>query len=276
MYGANGTLYNNQYCWILRFENDQVVEMREYNDSHHAWITFGALGKWPDLQPPTGPRRRSSHGVKSTLADDEIETIFEVNDRFDLDPRLLADVIPSASAAPLKVQPGIEGNKELVRALRRARAAGDAAVVNSFFGPGYRHFLAGEKPFGWDHLPLQEIYAPLIKHLASPLTVRYGPPIADGDRVMEEMDSFAKLDDGTVYNNWHCIVHEIRDGKIVQTREYLDTRHMWVALGRWADWARVPVAPRSRPRRSNLQGIAATIQYPTMFCELDRWKAFEP
>src|SRR3546814_16797160 len=88
------------------------------------------------------------------------------------------------------------------------------------------------------------------------------------------MDVIARLDDGTLYNNWHCFVHEIRDGKIVQTREYLDTHHMWVALGRWASWGRTPVPPRSVPRRSNLQEIATVIQYPTMFLELDRWKPF--
>src|SRR3546814_2681879 len=79
------------------------------------------------------------------------------------------------------------------------------------------------------------------------------------------MDVIARLDDGTLYNNWHCFVHEIRDGKIVQTREYLDTHHMWAALGRWASWGRTPVPPRSVPRRSNLQEIATVIQYPTMF-----------
>src|SRR3546814_11897034 len=90
------------------------------------------------------------------------------------------------------------------------------------------------------------------------------------------MDVIARLDDGTLYNNWHCFVHEIRDGKIVQTREYLDTHHMWVALGRWASWGRTPVPPRSVPRRSNLQEIATVIQYPTMFLELARWKPFGP
>src|SRR3546814_1981420 len=84
--------------------------------------------------------------------------------------------------------------------------------------------------------------------------------VAEGDRVIEEMDVIARLDDGTLYNNWHCFVHEIRDGKIVQTREYLDTHHMWVALGRWASWGRTPVTPRSVPRRSNLQEIATVIQ----------------
>ncbi|KJS05991.1 MAG: hypothetical protein VR73_10890 [Gammaproteobacteria bacterium BRH_c0] len=278
IYGANGTVYNNQYLWILRFENDTVVEMHEYNDTQHAALIFGPLGKWPQLKPPTNPRRRNHHGENkgAALPATELEAVFDIVDEFELDPRMLCDVIPSASAPAMQGQPGAEGNKALVRALRRARAAGDLALVNSFYAKGFRHFISGEWPFGWDHLPIEEIYAPLVKHLASPLTVRYGPMIADETRVFEQMDSFARLDDGTVYNNWHAYVHEIREGKIVQTREYHDPLHLWVVLGRWAPWADKPVVPGATPRRSNLQGIATTIQYPTMFLDLERWRPFKP
>lgn len=275
IYGANGTLYNNQYCWILRFEGDEVVEMREYNDSHHAALIFGPLGKWPELKPSVAPRRRSRKGEPvPEPAPAALETVFKVVDKFEMDPRMFADVVPTAEPAPVETGPGPEGNKALVRALRQARATGDRFRVNRFFAEGYRHFIAGERPFGWDRLPLEEIYAPLVEHIASPLQVRYGPVIADGNRVFEEMDVFARLDDGTVYNNWHAIFHEIRDGKIVQTREYTDTRHMWVALGRWAPWGQVPVEPRSTPRRSNLQSIAMTAQTPTFFLDLERWRPF--
>lgn len=277
IFGADGTLYNNQYCWILRFEGDQLAEMREYNDSHHAALTFGPLGKWPALQPPTSPRRRNRHGGGGAeLAEWQRENAFEVVDEFDLDPRLLADVVPVPADPPVAVAPGVAGNAALVRGLRNARAAGDPSVVGSYFADEFRHFIAGELPFGWDHLPIAEIYAPLAEHLASPLSVRFGPTVADGDVVFEEMDIFARLDDGTVYDNWHAFVHEIRDGKIVQTREYLDTRHVWVVLGRWASWGERPVPRRTRPRRSNLQSIETTTQTPTMFLELDRWQPFGP
>jgi ketosteroid isomerase-like protein len=249
--------------------------MREYNDSHHAWLVFSRHGGWEDLEPPTAPRRRNRH-AGDEVPSSERETVFEVIDEFELDPRMLADVVPSASAAAVGVEPGIGGNAALVRGLRHARASGDQAAVNTFFAEGFRHFIAGERPFGWDHLPIEEIYAPLVEHLASPLTVRFGPTITDGGLVFEEMDSFAHLDDGTVYNNWHCFVHEIEDGKIVQTREYLDTRHVWVVLGRWAPWATPPVQPRTRPRRSNLPAIHSTSQIPTMFLDLERWQPFDP
>ena len=189
---------------------------------------------------------------------------------------MLVDVVPSGAAPPVRVRPGAEGNKTLVKALRRAMAAGDLAAVNSFYGKGFRHFMGGERPFGWDHLPRQELYAPLVKHMASPLTLRYGPMVADETRVFEQVDSFARLDDGTVYNNWHCFIHEVRDGLILQTREYLDTHHLWVVLGRWAEWGQTPVAPMREVRRSNLPVVTATFQGKNPFCDLERWRPLPP
>jgi ketosteroid isomerase-like protein len=284
IYGGNGTLYNNQYLWILSFDGDDVVQMHEYNDTQHAAIIFGGLGQWPELKPPTMPRRRNQHGLKPPpLPDSAIEEVFEVTDKFDLDPRMLVDAVPSGAPPPVSVQPGIEGNKALVRGFNRALASGNRAMVNSFYAKGFRHWIGGEElpagggPFGWNHLPRAQLYAPLVKHLATPLTLRFGPMVADETRVFQQVDSFGRLDDGTVYNNWHAFVHEIRNGRIVQTREYHDPRHMWVVLGRFAPWGATPPPARSRPRRSNLQGIAATIQYPTGGGpDLERWKPFEP
>src|SRR3546814_11364966 len=83
----------------------------------------------------------------------------ELVDAFDLNPAMLADIVPSASAPPVRIEGDAEGNKALIRALRQARADGDPAVVGSFYSEDFRHFMAGERPFGWDHLPLEEIYA---------------------------------------------------------------------------------------------------------------------
>ena len=275
IYGANGTVYNNQYCWLLRFEQGNVVEMREYNDSHHAALIFGTLGNWPKLNPPTRPRRRSRKGSPvPPIPDDQLETVFAINEEHVVDPRMLRDPTPGDHPAPLGNELEKEDLKKLVRLLRHARASGNQERVNAFYAQGFRHFIAGHPPFGWDHLPLGEIYAPLVEHIDGPLQMRFSEPLVEGNRVVEEVDSFARLDDGTVYNNWHCLVHEIRNGKIVQTREYMDTRHVWVVLGRWAKWGQQKVEAPSRPRRSNLQGIASTIQTPTFFLDLDRWTPF--
>src|SRR3546814_12658901 len=106
--------------------------MREYNDTHHAALTFGELGKWPELAPPVHPRRRSSHGAKSSFQPSEIETVFEVVDAFDLNPAMLADIVPSASAPPVRTQGAAEGNKALISALRPSLADGHPAVGGGF------------------------------------------------------------------------------------------------------------------------------------------------
>ena len=52
--GAEATLAS-----VVRFDDGRVVAMLEYNDSHHAAVIFKEPGQWPDLKPPTNPRRRS-------------------------------------------------------------------------------------------------------------------------------------------------------------------------------------------------------------------------
>lgn len=272
--GLDGTTYSNQYCWVRQFRDGEIIENHEYVDSLHAFVLLGLHADWPMPQPATAPRlrRQSAPGYippKEPLA--EIETIFPVRMEYELDPRLLHDIIPSAKP-PQQFPDTVEGNRALVQAMRNAQACGDAAGVAACHGHGYRHFIAGEGPFGWEHRPLEELYAPLVKHLASPLKVRLGPMVAENGAVFEEMDVIATLDDGSIYNNWHCFIHEIRDGLIVQTREYMDTLHFWSTLSRWASWGQDLPPPMNHVRRSNLPYVRASYQVKNPYLELDRWK----
>jgi uncharacterized protein len=38
----DGRNYNNQYCWVLRFQDDLIREVREYMDTQLVTETFGA------------------------------------------------------------------------------------------------------------------------------------------------------------------------------------------------------------------------------------------
>jgi ketosteroid isomerase-like protein len=38
----DGRSYDNQYCWVLRFEGDRIQEVREYMDTQLVSTTFGA------------------------------------------------------------------------------------------------------------------------------------------------------------------------------------------------------------------------------------------
>ena len=59
--------------------------------------------------------------------------------------------------------------------------------------------------------------------------------------------------------------------KNVQTREYMDTHHLWVTLGRWAEWGKTPVPPLREARRSNLPYVRATYHRKNIFLDIPRW-----
>src|SRR5277367_5929657 len=90
----------------------------------------------------------------------------------------------------------------------------------------------------------------------APSIISYGPMIAEGDAVVEEWESFFHGLDGTMYSNHYCWIKQIQDGRIVQTREYLDSHHAFIVLGLHAPWKALepPRAPRRhwRPGQSTL------------------------
>lgn len=51
--------------------------------------------------------------------------------------------------------------------------------------------------------------------------------IAEGDRVAVEAESYGELTNGRVYRNRYHFLFEIRDGKILHVKEYMDTKHAY-------------------------------------------------
>ncbi|SNT45221.1 nuclear transport factor 2 family protein [Rhodococcoides kyotonense] len=49
--------------------------------------------------------------------------------------------------------------------------------------------------------------------------------IAQGDKVAVEATSYAKLNNGKIYQNQYHFLFEIRDGQIFSVKEYMDTKH---------------------------------------------------
>src|SRR5262245_45832050 len=48
---------------------------------------------------------------------------------------------------------------------------------------------------------------------------------AEGDRVAAEVESYAPLVNGKIYNNHYHMLFEVHDGKIAVVKEYADTAH---------------------------------------------------
>jgi len=53
----------------------------------------------------------------------------------------------------------------------------------------------------------------------------------EGERACTATASHAKLKNGNIYNNHYHFLHVIRNGKIVEAREYNDSLHVWQVLG---------------------------------------------
>ncbi len=114
-HGSDGTIYNNFYCWIKRFSDGEGVEVREYVDSHHAFVILGLHAEWRKLDPPTRPRRRWRPMAPPPEPGDDPETVFEIRAEIELDPAMLSDPVPTGGA------PGLADNGPTRADDRRAR-----------------------------------------------------------------------------------------------------------------------------------------------------------
>ena len=47
-----------------------------------------------------------------------------------------------------------------------------------------------------------------------------------GDWVVAEIEGFGKMKNGVDYHNFYCILLEIKNGQVVQVREYMDTGYI--------------------------------------------------
>jgi ketosteroid isomerase-like protein len=54
--------------------------------------------------------------------------------------------------------------------------------------------------------------------------------IAEGPFVAVEAASHALLNNGRVYNNQYHLLFEIRDGKVLRVKEYMDTQHAYATF----------------------------------------------
>lgn len=59
-----------------------------------------------------------------------------------------------------------------------------------------------------------------------PITLTPRGSVAEGDKVAVEVESYAELNNGRIYNNEYHFLITARDGKVFSVREYCDTEHV--------------------------------------------------
>lgn len=81
----------------------------------------------------------------------------------------------------------------------------------------------------------KEEFANLVKGIGenAPNGIKITPSqlTAEGDRVAMECESYGEISNGKVYNNIYHMLHTIRDGKLVNVKEYMDTQHVQDVFG---------------------------------------------
>ena len=70
---------------------------------------------------------------------------------------------------------------------------------------------------------MERIWGDLFGHMKDGLEMSVMGMVAEGDKVAVELHSHAELMDGRVYENQYHMLFALRQGKIVEVREYVDT-----------------------------------------------------
>lgn len=120
-----------------------------------------------------------------------------------------------------------ESNKRIVLQAYAALKAGDVPgyfnamtedVTVTYFGKHrFSRTFRGKADIMENFLP------PLLDRLEGPIKITVTNAIAEGDQVFVEAQGESRTKDGLDYNNLYGIVLRLKEGKIVEIREYMDT-----------------------------------------------------
>lgn len=120
-----------------------------------------------------------------------------------------------------------EDNKKVVLGFFENMNAGNGAAVLGALADSATWWVLGNFPLSGTRTKAQ--FAQLIGELGSKIdgALRVTPTgvTAEGDRVAVEAESYAKMKSGKTYQNKYHFLFVVRDGKIQQVKEYLDTMH---------------------------------------------------
>ena len=120
-----------------------------------------------------------------------------------------------------------ELNKQIVLQGYAALKAGDVAgyfdrmaedVTVTYFG---NHRFS--RTFRGKGDIMENFVPPLLDRLEGPIKITVTNAIAEGDQVFVEAQGESRTKDGLNYNNLYGIVLKLKDGKITEIREYMDT-----------------------------------------------------
>jgi hypothetical protein len=121
----------------------------------------------------------------------------------------------------------LEKNKKLAVNLMKAISAGDLERAAALMTDDVRWWSAGTTVASGSRTRQQvmDLAAGVFSLAEGPLVFTFGDVVAEGDRVVVEATSRMNLKSGIVYANQYLVLFRMRDGKISEVREYMDTEY---------------------------------------------------
>ena len=123
-------------------------------------------------------------------------------------------------------------NKRLAQDMLDALTRADVDWVKAHYADDFRIWVTGSLPFSGENDKAGAIASmPMVLDLfPEGLTFTAHAMIAEGDRVAIEATSSGKTFRGDQYAQEYCFLMRVRDGKIVEWKEYMDTEHARAVL----------------------------------------------
>lgn len=129
-----------------------------------------------------------------------------------------------------------EANKQIVRNLYGAIGAGDLDGFLKLLAEDVEWYFIGSHRFAGTLRGKQQIVDDLIANLGNelegPISLEIRQLIAEGDKVVAEMQGTSRGKNGKDYNNTYNIILTVRDGLVHEMREYLDTELVTEVFGK--------------------------------------------
>ncbi|MBW2386795.1 MAG: nuclear transport factor 2 family protein [Deltaproteobacteria bacterium] len=120
-----------------------------------------------------------------------------------------------------------EDNKELARRMIAALTKADVDFIKEYYAEDFQIWVAGSLPFsGTGDKAYAVAGMPVVLGLF-PKGLRFSivAMTAEGDRVAIEAASAGTTASGREYRQTYHFLMRVRDGKIVEWKEYMDTEH---------------------------------------------------
>ena len=126
----------------------------------------------------------------------------------------------------MTTRPSVEEQKEIVRQFFQRFSAGDIPGVISLFRDDASYWFASTREtLGMGQLP--EALKFVQSRLEGPIRYEIGTMVAEPNKIAVQVEGFGKTVEGDTYNNLYHVYFELDGDRIIRTREYNDTAHVF-------------------------------------------------